>query len=96
MPEEIRWGEMTKVSNDKGPYKLGRFQSEGHEVTAIILEPYGIQGSPMKGGQAILIPIDGDEGKKWLDGCHTRARERMAAFRQVRAASENYLKAVQS
>lgn len=63
MPEEIRWGEVVAASNDKGPYKLVRVQSEGHEVSAIVLEPYGIQGSPLKKGQAILIPIDGDEGK---------------------------------
>lgn len=63
MPEEMRWGEVVGASNDKGPYKLVRVQSDGQEVTAIVLEPYGVQGSPMKKGQAILIPIDGDEGK---------------------------------
>lgn len=59
----FRWGEVVKPSNDKGPYKLVRVQSDGHEVTAIVLEPYGVQGSPLKGGQALMIPIDGDEGK---------------------------------
>lgn len=63
MPEEMRWGEMVGESNDKGPYKLGRFQSDGQEVTAIIMESYGVQGSPLKGGQTLLIPLDGDEGK---------------------------------
>ena len=63
MPEEYRWGEVTEVSNDKGPYKLVRVQSDGQEVTAIVIEPYGIQGSPLKKGQAILFPMDGDEGK---------------------------------
>ena len=59
-----RWAEMTEISNDKGPYKLGRFEAEkGHVVTAQIVESFGVQGAPMKGGQALLIPLDGDEGK---------------------------------
>lgn len=59
-----RFAEMKEVTNDKGPYKLARFEAEkGHTVTAQIIEPFGLQSSPMKGGQAILIPLDGDEGK---------------------------------
>lgn len=59
-----RFAEMKEVTNDKGPYKLARFEAEkGHVVTAQIIEPFGVQASPMKGGQAILIPLDGDEGK---------------------------------
>lgn len=65
------------------------FRQDGTEV-----EPVGDQRSGLHVNA--LAEIDGDEGKKWLDGCHTRARERMAAFRQVRAASANYVKAVQS
>lgn len=66
MPKQdgsARWGEVVKASNDKGPYKLIRVQSDGHELTAIVLESYGVQGSPLNKGQCLLLPIDGDEGK---------------------------------
>lgn len=58
-----RWGDLIEVSNDKGPYKLAKFRSDSHEFMAQIIDPYGIQGSPPKGSQALLIPVDGDEGK---------------------------------
>lgn len=65
------------------------FRADGTEVA-----PVGDQTSGLHINA--LAETLGDEGKKWLDGCHKHARERMAAFRMARAASENYLKAVQS
>lgn len=65
------------------------FRQDGTEVAPVGDQRTGLHINA-------LAEIDGDEGKKWLDGCHTHARERMAAFWQVRAASDNYLKAVQS
>lgn len=59
----IRWATVTKSSNDKGPYKLVDVESDGHKFTAHVIEPYGVQGSPLKDGQALIIPVDGDEGK---------------------------------
>lgn len=63
MDGTARWGQIVTVSNDKGPFKLIRVQSDGHEVTAKVLEPYGVQGSPMKDGIVLMFPLDGDEGK---------------------------------
>lgn len=58
-----RWGEITEISNDKGPYKLVKVQSEGHTMTAIVVEPYGVQASPLKGGQVFLLPFNADNGQ---------------------------------
>ena len=58
-----RWGNLIEVSNDKGPYKLAKFESDKHQFTAQIIDPYGMQGNPPKGSQCLLIPVDGDEGK---------------------------------
>jgi len=59
----IRWATIKKSSNDKGPYKLVEVESDGHQFVAHVLEGYGVQGSPLKDGQALIIPVDGDEGK---------------------------------
>lgn len=59
----IRWGNLVKVTNDKGPYKLAKFKADNHEVVGQIVDSYGIQGSPPEGSQALLIPVDDDEGK---------------------------------
>lgn len=57
------WGEIIEESNDKGPYKLVKMRADGHEFVATILEPYGVQGSPIAKGQGLVIPVDGDMGK---------------------------------
>lgn len=58
-----RWGEVIEESNDKGPYKIVRVQSEGHEFEAIIVEAYGMQASPVKGGQIFILPFNADNGQ---------------------------------
>jgi phage gp45-like len=63
MDGSARWGELVKVSNDKGPFKMIRVQSDGHEVSAKVIEPYGVQGSPVKDSIVLMFPLDGDEGK---------------------------------
>lgn len=65
------------------------FRADGTEV-----EPVGDQRSGLHVNA--LAEIDGDEGKKWLDGCHAHSKARHEAFRMARAASANYVKAVQS
>lgn len=59
----IRWAEVIKPSNDRGPYKMVEVESDGHTFIAHVIEPYGVQSSPLKGGQALIIPVDDDEGK---------------------------------
>lgn len=51
---------MKEPSKDKGAFKQARFTADGHEFSAQIVEAFGVQGAPMKGGQAIIIPLDGD------------------------------------
>lgn len=65
------------------------FRADGTEVA-----PVGDQRSGLHVNA--LAEIDGDEGRKWLDGLHAHSKARLAAFRMARAASDNYLKAVQS
>ncbi len=65
------------------------FRADGTEVA-----PVGDQTSGLHINA--LAEIDGDEGKKWLDGCHAHSKARHEAFRMARAASANYVKAVQS
>ena len=50
-------------SNDKGAFKQARFTADGHEFPAQIIEGYGVQGAPVTGGQALIIPVDGDMSK---------------------------------
>lgn len=63
MISEGRWAQIIGASNDKGPYKILRVQSEGHEFDAMVIEPYGVQGSPLKEGQAFLLPMNMDTGQ---------------------------------
>ncbi len=65
------------------------YRADGTEVA-----PVGDQTSGLHINA--LAEIDGDEGKKWLDGLHAHSKARMAAYRMARAASDNYLKAVRS
>lgn len=58
-----RWADLIEVSKDKGPYKLARFKADNHEFTAIIFDPYGVQGVAPKGSRALIVPVDGDLGK---------------------------------
>lgn len=58
-----RWATITKVSEDKGPYKLVTVEAEGHEIDVIILEGYGVQGSPIKDGQVYILPTNRDNGQ---------------------------------
>lgn len=59
----IRWGNLTEVSSDKGPYKLSTFDVDGAERICKVLDVSGIQTNPMKGSQAMIICPDGDEGR---------------------------------
>lgn len=52
-----------EVSADKGPFKRMRVEADGHEFSVQVLEPYGLQSSPIKGGQVAIIPMDGDMSK---------------------------------
>ena len=60
---EGRWGQITEVSNDKGPYKLARVQSEGHEMEVLIVEPTGVQANPLKDSQIYIFPTNADNGQ---------------------------------
>lgn len=60
---EGRWGDIITESNDKGPYKLVRVQSEGHEFDAIVIESYGMQASPIEKGQVFVLPCNTDNGQ---------------------------------
>lgn len=62
-PFEGRWAEIIGESNDKGPFKLLRVRSEGHEFDCIVMDPYGLQSSPIKDGQAWILPFNGDNGQ---------------------------------
>ncbi|MEQ8823849.1 MAG: hypothetical protein RIC14_05700 [Filomicrobium sp.] len=60
---QVFWGEITEVSNDKGPYKLIKVKSHDHPFDAVVMEPYGVQASPVVGGQALVTIVDNDLGK---------------------------------
>jgi hypothetical protein len=51
-----RFGVVLGPSNDKGPFKLIRVRSEMREFTAIVDDPYGLVGNPVKG---TLVRLDG-------------------------------------
>lgn len=57
------FAKMKSPSNDKGPHKQARFEADGHEFSAQIFEPYGVQGAPTTDGHALVIPVDGDMSK---------------------------------
>lgn len=59
----IRWGVLTRVSNDKGPYKIATFQADGKDVIATIIEASSVQTNPIEGSLALLFYPDGDEGR---------------------------------
>ncbi|MFP3921669.1 MAG: hypothetical protein ACLFPA_12270 [Dichotomicrobium sp.] len=59
----VRFGEVLEASNDKGPHKLVKIQSDGKEMIAEIWEPYGVQGSPPRQSTGLVLIPDGDEGK---------------------------------
>lgn len=59
----VRWGEVTGESKDTGPYRLVEIETDGKKMDAIVLDPFGMQGSPHKGAQTLVIIPDGDEGK---------------------------------
>lgn len=58
-----RWGTVVGPSNDKGPHKLVRVKSDGHEATIEIIEPFGVQSNPIQGSKVLVMQLDGDEGK---------------------------------
>lgn len=60
---QIRWGKLTRVSNDKGPYKTATFSVDGVDREIKVIEPFGVQANPMKDSQAMIICPDGDEGR---------------------------------
>jgi hypothetical protein len=60
---EGRWGQIIEVSNDKGPYKIARVQSEGHEFDVMIVEPSGVQVNPLKESQVWIFPNNTDTGQ---------------------------------
>lgn len=60
---EGRWAQLIEVSNDKGPYKIARVQSEGHEFDVTIVEPSGVQTNPLKESQIFVFPMNSDTGQ---------------------------------
>lgn len=59
----IRWGTLTEVSNDKGPFKLATFEVDGKSLVAVILEASSVQTNPIQGSLALVFFPDGDEGR---------------------------------
>jgi len=60
---QIRWGKLTRVSKDKGPYKLATASVDGVDREFKVLDVSGVQTNPMKDSQVMLICPDGDEGR---------------------------------
>lgn len=61
--QTARFVEILGPSNDKGPYKLAKVQSDGQPIVGYLAENSGFASNPLKGGIGIAIPIAGDEGK---------------------------------
>lgn len=59
----IRFGVIKAPSNDKGPHKLTTVVADGKEMQVQVIEPYGVQGSPIKDGMVLILTPDGDDGK---------------------------------
>lgn len=59
----IRWAQVKKASDDKGPYKLYTVETDGKEMDCIGVETYGVQGNAPQDCQALVLVPDGDEGK---------------------------------
>lgn len=64
----IMFGEVTTVSNDKGPFKGLRVKSDDHEFPAEVLETGGYHQSPMKGSKVVVALVGGDMGKAFIIG----------------------------
>lgn len=59
----IRWGELKKASDDKGPYKLHTIECDGKEMDCQAIEGFGVQSNAIPGSQCLVLVPDGDEGK---------------------------------
>lgn len=60
---EGRWAQLIEVSKDKGPYKLARVQSEGHEFTVHLIDFNGMSSNPIKDSQVFIFPGNSDTGQ---------------------------------
>lgn len=63
MSRQIFMANIKGPSNDKGAHKQLRLTADDDEFTAQVLEGYGVQGSPITGGQALVLCPDGDLSK---------------------------------
>ena len=63
MTTHARWGELTGVSKDKGPYKLAEVSVDGKTMDVMMMDAFGVQSNPHKGAQVAIFLLDGDEGK---------------------------------
>lgn len=58
-----RWAVLKETSNDKGPYKMAGFDTDGAPRDFKIVESYGVEASPEAGSMALVHCPDGDEGR---------------------------------
>lgn len=59
----IRFGVLTEESNDAGPHKLVRAKADGKPMDVKVWETYGVQASPTKDSDMLILSPDGDDGK---------------------------------
>ena len=59
----IRFGQVTRPSRDKGPYRNVQLVSDGKPLEATVVHGYGIEGSPPKDSLALIFVPDEDEAK---------------------------------
>lgn len=61
-PPVIRWGVLTEVSADAGPFKIATFSAHGKSIEAVILEFSGVECNPVVGSMAVIFS-PGDDGR---------------------------------
>ena len=58
----IRFGVVTGVSEDKGPHKLVKAESEGNELIVKIFEVDGASSNPLEGSELLILDVQTDTG----------------------------------
>lgn len=72
----IRWAEVTKASDDKGPHKIVEVECDGKKMDVMVGETFGVQASPHVGSQVLVAIADGDEGKGVIISSMPRPKDR--------------------
>lgn len=83
------WTKISKVSNDKGPYRILEVDAHDNPIDAVVISLGGSEAGPMEGGQALCFPIDGDMGKAVVF-CLPPPSDRTDQLKEGEVETKNY------